>query len=151
MNDPVEPRPGCPDCGVLAGQPHNLNCSVLAKQIAGPKQLTDYDAGYMAYAKGMALPDPHGRQSVEWWTGYYAAMRSAEANTPALARQEGGGHYKGMKIQPFEYIHANGIGFAEGCVIKYVSRWRVKNGVEDLKKARHFLDLLIEAEANGGR
>lgn len=64
----------------------------------------------------------------------------------ALARQEGGGHYKAMAIQPFEYIHANGIGFAEGCVIKYVSRWRAKGGVEDLKKARHFLDLLIEAE-----
>jgi hypothetical protein len=70
---------------------------------------------------------------------------------PALARQEGGGHYKDMAIQPFEYIHANGIGFAEGCVIKYVSRWRAKGGVEDLKKARHFLDLLIEAEEEGGR
>ena len=69
----------------------------------------------------------------------------------ALARQEGGQHYKDMAIQPFEYIHANGIGFAEGCVIKYVSRWRAKGGVEDLKKARHFLDLLIEAEAEGGR
>ena len=64
----------------------------------------------------------------------------------ALAHQEGGGHYKTMKIQPFEYIHANGLGFAEGCVVKYVSRWRAKNGIEDLKKARHFLDLLIEAE-----
>ena len=51
-----------------------------------------------------------------------------------------------MSIQPFTYIHANGIPFAEGCVIKYVSRWRAKGGVEDLKKARHFLDLLIEAE-----
>ena len=67
--------------------------------------------------------------------------------SPALARQEGGGHYKAMKIQPFEYIHANSIPFAEGSVIKYVSRWRAKNGVEDLKKARHFLDLLIEAES----
>ena len=65
---------------------------------------------------------------------------------PALAVQEGGDHYKAMRIQPFEYIHANGIPFAEGCVIKYVSRWRAKGGVEDLKKARHFLDLLIEAE-----
>lgn len=66
--------------------------------------------------------------------------------TPALDAQIGGDHYKSMKIQPFEYIQANNIGFAEGCVIKYVSRWRVKNGVEDLKKARHFLDLLIELE-----
>jgi hypothetical protein len=66
---------------------------------------------------------------------------------PASARQIGGDHYARMAIQPFEYIHANGLGFAEGCVVKYVSRWRNKNGLEDLKKARHFLDLLIESEA----
>lgn len=60
--------------------------------------------------------------------------------------QEGGDHYKKLKIQPIEYIHANGIPFAEGCIIKYVSRWRDKNGVADLKKARHFIDLLIELE-----
>lgn len=64
----------------------------------------------------------------------------------ALTRQEGGNHYKGMVIQPVEFIHRNGIGFVEGCVIKYVSRWRSKGGLEDLKKARHFLDLLIELE-----
>lgn len=64
----------------------------------------------------------------------------------ALDRQVGGDHYKDMAIQPVEYIHRNGIGFCEGAIIKYVSRWRKKNGVEDLKKARHFLDLLIEME-----
>lgn len=63
-----------------------------------------------------------------------------------LRVQEGGSHYKDLKIQPVEYIHANGIGFCEGSVIKYVSRWRAKGGVQDLKKARHFLDLLIELE-----
>lgn len=68
------------------------------------------------------------------------------STTAAIDRQEGGTHYKDMPIQPFQYIHANGIPFAEGCVIKYVSRWRAKNGLDDLKKARHFLDLLIEAE-----
>lgn len=65
----------------------------------------------------------------------------------AKSIQEGGTHYKDMPIQPFEYIHANNIGFAEGCVIKYVSRWKAKNGIEDLRKARHVLDLLIEAES----
>ena len=64
----------------------------------------------------------------------------------ALDVQVGGGHYKEMKIQPVEYIHANKIQFLEGSVIKYVSRWRNKNGLEDLKKARHFLDLLIQLE-----
>ena len=61
--------------------------------------------------------------------------------------QCGGSHYKNMAIQPVEYIHRNGLGFCEGSVIKYVSRWRAKGGVEDLKKARHFIDLLIEMEA----
>ena len=64
----------------------------------------------------------------------------------ALAVQEGGGHYKDLKIQPIEYIHANNIPFAEGCAIKYLTRWRTKGGIEDLKKARHFIDLLIELE-----
>ena len=73
-----------------------------------------------------------------------------DERTPnALDVQVGGQHYKGMAIQPFEYIHANRIGFAEGCAIKYLSRWRAKGGVEDLKKARHFIDLLIEAESKG--
>lgn len=64
----------------------------------------------------------------------------------ALDVQVGGNHYKDLRIQPVEYIHQNGIGFIEGSVIKYVTRWRAKGGIADLKKARHFLDLLIEME-----
>ena len=64
----------------------------------------------------------------------------------AFKEQVGGGHYKDLAIQPAEFIHKNGIGYLEGAVIKYVSRWRNKNGLEDLKKARHYLDLLIEME-----
>lgn len=62
----------------------------------------------------------------------------------ALDVQVGGDHYKTKGIQPVEYCMANSIGFMEGSVIKYVTRWREKGGVEDLKKARHFLDMLIE-------
>ncbi len=57
--------------------------------------------------------------------------------------QVGGGHYKDMAIQPLQYTMANKLGFCEGNIIKYVSRYKNKNGVEDLKKARHYLDLLI--------
>ncbi len=67
-------------------------------------------------------------------------------DTSALSHQEGGNHYKDLKIQPVEYIHANAIPYFEGNVIKYVSRWRAKNGIADLKKARHYIDLLIELE-----
>jgi hypothetical protein len=65
---------------------------------------------------------------------------------PSLAndRQEGGEHYKKLKIQTWDYIAANGLGYFEGNIIKYVSRWKEKGGLEDLKKARHYLDKLIE-------
>lgn len=65
----------------------------------------------------------------------------------ALATQVAGSHYKSMKIQPVEYIHANGIGYFEGNVIKYVTRWRDKGGISDLEKAKHYIDLLIQLEA----
>lgn len=64
----------------------------------------------------------------------------------AFEAQVGGSHYKDMAIQPVEFIHKNGIGYMEGNAIAYLCRWRSKNGLEDLKKARHFIDLLIEME-----
>ena len=60
--------------------------------------------------------------------------------------QVGGDHYKQLKIQPLEYALENDLGICEHAVIKYVSRWRDKNGIEDLRKARHYIDLLIERE-----
>lgn len=63
-----------------------------------------------------------------------------------LEKQVGGNHYKGFVIQPVEFIYKNNIPFVEGSIIKYVCRHREKNGIEDLKKARHFLDILIELE-----
>jgi hypothetical protein len=64
----------------------------------------------------------------------------------ALETQVGGSHYKNLPIQPVQYIHSNHIGYMEGNVIKYVSRWRQKNGIDDLLKARHYIDLLIQLE-----
>lgn len=62
--------------------------------------------------------------------------------------QVGGSHYKDLKIQPIEYIHANGLDYFEGNVIKYITRHRKKNGKQDLEKAKHYIDLLIELEYN---
>ena len=64
----------------------------------------------------------------------------------ALETQVAGSHYKDLKIQPVEYIHANNIPFIEGSIIKYATRWRDKGGIKDLKKIKHFVDLLIELE-----
>lgn len=60
--------------------------------------------------------------------------------------QVAGDHYKKLKIQPIEYIMANQLPFAEGCIVKYVTRWRDKGGVDDLRKAKQFIDFIIESE-----
>lgn len=62
--------------------------------------------------------------------------------------QIGGSHYKDKGIQPIEYIMANELDFCEGCVVKYISRWRQKNGLDDLLKAKHYIEFLIERERN---
>ncbi len=58
--------------------------------------------------------------------------------------QIGGDHYKNLKIQPTVFIAKNEIPFIEGNIIKYVVRHKHKNGIEDLKKAKHYIDLALE-------
>ena len=57
-------------------------------------------------------------------------------------------HYKQFKIEPFDFIHQNDLGFAEGNVVKYICRWRNKGGVEDLRKAIRYIELIIRSEEN---
>jgi hypothetical protein len=64
--------------------------------------------------------------------------------TRANEQQVGGAHYAVKAIQPWDYIIANNLGYLEGNVVKYVSRWKDKGGIEDLKKAQHYLQKLIE-------
>lgn len=76
-----------------------------------------------------------------------------DAPASALDTQVAGGHYKGRAIQPVEYIHANGLGFLEGCIVKRITRWRDKPAAdrfEDLRKIKHEVDLLIELETKHG-
>ena len=65
--------------------------------------------------------------------------------------QIGGNHYKSMAIQPLEYSLANGLGPCEANVVKYVSRWKAKGGIEDLRKARHYIEVLIDWELNNSK
>ena len=60
-------------------------------------------------------------------------------------KQVGGSHYKKYKIQPVEFIIKNNIGFVEGNIIKYVLRFKEKGGVQDLEKAKHYIELLIDS------
>lgn len=62
----------------------------------------------------------------------------------SLKTQPGGDHYRKMKIQPIEYIVANGIDFLAGNIIKYASRHSSKGGAADIRKIKHYCDLILE-------
>ncbi len=147
--------PGCEHVLVTGGcvrVSHGIACEYKPKDgaqtTAKPTwsgDVSEPSASDGAFVAG-ALPG-----SVRWLSPEEHEKRISEATANAMLasafeKQEGGSHYRTMKIQPVEYIHKNGIGFVEGAVVKYVSRWRAKGGVADLKKARHMLDLLIEME-----
>ena len=58
-------------------------------------------------------------------------------------------HYH-MEIEPFDYIHDNQLNFAEGNVVKYITRWRYKDGIKDLYKAKQYIEMLIAKEIKDG-
>lgn len=80
-------------------------------------------------------------------SGHGHVCTPVRAETLALSTQVGGDHYKILgKYQPWEIIDVLGLDFFEGSVLKYLLRWRKKNGVEDLRKAIHTLQRMIERE-----
>ena len=64
----------------------------------------------------------------------------------AYDKQIGGSHYRSLKIQPSKFVIENELLFPEGNVIKYICRHRFKNGKEDLLKAMHFIEMIIERD-----
>jgi len=80
----------------------------------------------------------------EWDQAFYSSFNNKGAKAPPTETQVGGNHYMCSTIQPIEYIVANNLDFCQGNVVKYVTRFRHKNGLEDLLKAKHYIDFLIE-------
>jgi len=89
----------------------------------------------------------YGQRYTDW------VEKHGKTNSPlpratfgAYEKQVGGTHYKDMKIQPVEFIVANNLNFLAGNIVKYVSRYTVKGGIDDLEKAKHYIEMLIETE-----
>ena len=72
-----------------------------------------------------------------------------QAELRANEQQVGGAHYAVKAIQPWDYIIANNMDYFEGNALKYLTRWKEKDGVKDLKKAIHYLEKIIERANNG--
>ena len=69
-----------------------------------------------------------------------------DVQATALNTQVGGGHYKDLAIQPVEYCMKNNLNYCQANIVKYATRYKDKNGLEDLKKIKHYVDLIIELE-----
>ena len=74
------------------------------------------------------------------------AWEESMEQVDALMKQVGGNHYASMAIQPVEFIVANELGFLEGNIVKYVCRHHAKNGAEDIKKAIHYCEMLLQTK-----
>lgn len=81
---------------------------------------------------------------------YFAGLNKLHEDTDSVRnRQVAGTHYQ-KAIQPWDIISEWELDFWEGNVVKYILRWKDKDGVQDLKKAKHYLEYLIERETNNG-
>lgn len=72
-------------------------------------------------------------------------LGGTESDQVKTRRQVGGSHYQ-LAIQPIDYIMDNGLDYMQGNVIKYVTRYKNKNGIDDLRKAAHYIEMMIERE-----
>ncbi len=130
----VDEHDGCPHCAVDRQQAAAAGAALLGggytilRRRDGPPTVTDMSAEIRAGTQALTGGKP----------------------ASALNVQVAGAHYKGKKIQPVEYIHANGLNFLEGCIVKRITRWRDKpaeHRFQDLEKIKHEIDLLIELES----
>ncbi len=99
-----------------------------------------FDAAFDKLAKELGMKTEMHLQVEE--------RQAAQQNARAV--QIGGDHYKKLAIQPFEYAMANNLNAGQTLVLRYITRYRDKNGIEDLRKARHVIDLMIERETGNG-
>ena len=150
----------CNDCGEKLGLDGSHVCqrnrppkgwpAKVAKAVELREYPKDHDGTLLSPCQGKNCGTLNGwLHSAECFAEHEAARNlpgQYKAVPSALDVQVAGTHYKDLKIQPIEYNHANAIPFAEGNVIKYVTRWRTKGGIKDLEKAKHFIELLIELE-----
>jgi hypothetical protein len=116
--------------------------------MSGDHNMNQLREGYRNYDTPVAMPylgEPQGL-TLE---GYFAGLNKFHEDTGKSVRdqQVAGTHYQ-RAIQPWDIISEWELDFWEGNVVKYILRWKDKDGVQDLKKAKHYLEYLIERELN---
>lgn len=115
-----------------------------------PIEMIDATGDFLTYtSKGQYWNDEASDSDLDYLLSDNGKENSVEPNPSkpsSLTVQEGGDHYKTLKIQPVEYIVANNLSFLQGNVVKYITRYKQKNGEEDIKKVIHYCQLILELE-----
>lgn len=127
------------------------DCNTCAHHVQAPKSIDDAPARCWDCTRCKSLPlwEPIAVKNgtvVPVTKAELEAYCSTLTDDSASSQQVGGNHYTKCAIQPMEYSMANGLDACQHTIIKYVTRFRDKNGIEDLRKARHTIDLLIQFE-----
>lgn len=125
----------CQGNQILPAKPRKVSPTAIGRQPGCPACTAQSFACEAHYDRRYPSPLPA-----------YPEFDGIEGLGSALATQQGGDHYRKLSIQPVEYIIANGIGFLAGNVIKYASRYKDKGGAEDIRKIKHYCDLILEFE-----
>ena len=107
--------------------------------VVGSKEWPDWDAKRLKKER-----EGINSASSQDWDAVRPDIAEPNDATDPLTYQVGGDHYTKKKIQPVEYIHANKMDYMDGAIVKYISRWRDKGGVKDLRKIKQFVDLIIK-------
>jgi hypothetical protein len=94
----------------------------------------------------MSIDNATQAEIISAQNSWYKRIDDLKAGIRATDKQVAGNHYKKFAIQPVEFCHKNNIPYLEATAIKYLCRWRDKNGIEDLDKAIHFIEMLKEFE-----
>lgn len=118
--------------------------------MSGDHNMNQVREGYRNYDSPVAMPDlgkPKEFTLDEYFSGLQKLMDDVEEDEAVQSKQVGGTHYQ-RAIQPWEIISVWDLDYWEGNVLKYILRWRHKDGVKDLKKAKHYLEYMIERELN---
>lgn len=125
------------------------NCGAIGQPWTAPTPAPETEDDMMRRVSKEALAEKVKHLPVE------DAFEVPEHHMPAMGRTEatqvGGDHYLNLAIQPMRYSMMNRLDAAQHTAIKYITRFRDKGGIEDLEKAKHCIDLLIEFEREFGR
>ena len=123
---------------------------MTSDQCVEPRRCEPYWSPYAPPWKQTWRADTFHTQSRGGWESAFPPHPTKDIMSKANDIQVGGVHYKQSQYETWDVINDWGLGYFDGNAVKYLSRWRHKGGIDDLRKAKHYIEKLIELEVERG-